>query len=312
MLRLIGQKLLLALLLLPLLNFVAFGYALQHPRLNPYTGQSGRLSDLEDPPRYLDYVQNLFQNELGRINSVPISSLVLESTLNSLALVGLALLLIVVLGPLLGYLSISRQQRRITPLGLVITNLGASMPGFFLGVAVISLMIYNTLLTGSRMPLPMSGFGLDQHLILPTLVLAIRPVLQVARVTANLIEHELQQDYFRVARSKGLSWLALQSSHILPNIGAGVINTLGQSARLLVPGLVIVETLFLWPGLGRLLMLSVGLRTDGRPQGQYFANPELLATIALVFGIWLLLADLVTSLLAYRVDPRLRESIQAG
>ena len=308
MFQLVRNKLIISLILLPGLNFLAFLYALHHPRLNPYTGQSGRLTDLDAPPRYLDYLFGLLRGDLGAVNGSPVLGIVQSASLNSLLLLAISLLIIIFAGPILGMLSISRRKQGITAFGLLLTTLGASMPGFFFGVAIIALMVYNTLLTGRSMPLPMSGFGLDKHLVLPVLVLASRPSLQIARITANLIEQELQQDYFQVARSKGLSHWAIYIKHILPNINAALVTGLGQSARLLIPGIIIVETLFLWPGLGRLFMLVVGVRTDGRLQGQYFAHPELLAAITLIFAFWLLLTDMVSSLIAYRLDPRLRDS----
>lgn len=311
MVKLLGRKLALAAILLPALNFIAFTYAVYHPRLNRY-GESQSLALSDEQPSYLAYLSRLFQGDFGTVGTASVNNILTEAIVNSVVLVAIALAFIIVLGPLLGLLSISRRTRRISPLGLIITTLGASMPGFFFGVAIISLMLYNALLNGARMPLPMSGFGLDEHLILPVFVLASRPVLQVARLTANLIESELQQDYIRVAQSKGLGWLGLSFSHILPNISAAVVTTIGQSARLLVPGIIIVETLFIWPGLGRMLMLTIGIRTDGRGAGQYFAHPELLAALTVIFALWLVLSDILTDLTIYRLDPRMRQGVEAA
>jgi ABC-type dipeptide/oligopeptide/nickel transport system permease component len=87
--------------------------------------------------------------------------------------------------------------------------------------------------------------------------------------------------------------------------------TLGQSTRLLISALIIVETLFLWPGIGRLFMLDIGIRTDGRTPFDFFAHPEMLAALTMVFGGLLLLSDLVASIAAYLVDPRQRQAVSA-
>jgi ABC-type dipeptide/oligopeptide/nickel transport system permease component len=86
---------------------------------------------------------------------------------------------------------------------------------------------------------------------------------------------------------------------------APVLVTIGESVRLIVGALVIVEALFIWPGIGRIFLFTVGLRLDARPPGVYFGNPDLLATIVVILGAWLLLADLIASALSYWVDPRL-------
>jgi ABC-type dipeptide/oligopeptide/nickel transport system permease component len=217
-----------------------------------------------------------------------------------------ALAVAIVFGLLLGLLSISPRTKRISPQALIVLAAGSSMPGFLAGGMLLSFMVYQTLYAGNpRTFLPLSGFGLDEHLILPVIVLALQPTMYIAKVTAGLVEHELQQDYIRVARSKGLSWLQLLWLHALPNMIAPVLVTIGESVRLIVGALVIVEALFIWPGIGRIFLFTVGLRLDARPPGVYFGNPDLLATIVVILGAWLLLADLIASALSYWVDPRL-------
>ena len=183
------------------------------------------------------------------------------------------------------------------------------MPGFLFGGLLLSFMIYQTLYAGRpRTLMPISGFGMDEHLILPVLVLALQPMMYIAKITANLLENELQQDYVRVARSKGLSWMRLLWSHALPNMIAPVLLTIGESLRLMVGALVIVEAIFIWPGIGRIFLFTIGLRLDARAPGIYFGNPYLLAAIVVILGALLLAADLMANVLAYRLDPRLAQS----
>jgi peptide/nickel transport system permease protein len=193
--------------------------------------------------------------------------------------------------------------------GLFVLSAGSSMPGFLLGGVLLAGMVYLVFFTESTSTfLPISGYGLDEHLILPVLVLAIQPTLHLAKVVAGLLENELQKDYIQVARSKGLSWQRLLWSHALPNMISPILVTIGESVRLMVGALVIIEAVFIWPGIGRIFLFTIGLRLDARPPGVYFGNPPLLAAIAVVLGAILLLSDLLFSLLAYTADPRLRQA----
>lgn len=308
MTRLLLRKLLLLILLVPLLHLLGFFYASTHPTAN--VAGPGDVPAGANPITYSAYLQQIFNGDLGQVGSAPISEIIITSLKNSLVLLVLTLVIVILVGPLLGYLSISRRTQRVTPLSLAITLAGASLPGFFLGVAIIALMIYGIIRTGSGLPLPLSGYGLDNHLILPVLVLALGPTLQVIRVTANMLENELHQDYVRVAQSKGLSWPAVFWRHTLPNVISAVILAIGRSARSLIGGLIVAESLFLWPGIGRIFTFAIGIRIDGREPLNYYLHPQLLATLAVVFGLGLLLADLFTNLCAYQLDPRLRHDLK--
>ncbi len=313
MARLLGRKLLLILSLLPLLNLLGYQYAVAHPRYNPSVGASlltlGRYSEMGFPS-YVEYVRQLAHGSLGDYKGVPIGEVLKEPVRNSLWLLGIALLASALIGPGLGLASVSRRTLRTRTWALLLYTAGLSMPGFLLGVLAIGAMIYASLQWGpDARILPLSGYGLDEHLILPVLVLASRPTLQVARLTANLLENELQQDYMRVAKSKGLDWARLLWRHAFSNTASAVAVAIGHSSRLLISGLVIVETLFLWPGVGRLLMYDLGIRSDGRADLSFFAHPQLLAALAVVFGAMLLFSDLIASILAYWLDPRQRNPV---
>ena len=303
MFRLILRKLLLIVIFLPVLNVIGFFYAQVHPRL--FFSPSGNNAEVTTAS-YSQYVQGLLHGNLGEIGNQTVAEIIAVPIRNSLTLVGISLVAAVIFGLLLGLLSISPRTKRISPFALIVLSAGSSLPGFLFGGLALSFMIYQTLYAGrSSTLLPISGYGLDEHLILPVLVLILQPTMYIAKVTASLLENELQQDYVRVARSKGLSWLRLLWRHALPNMIAPVLLTIGESLRLMVGALVIVEAIFIWPGIGRIFLFTIGLRLDARPPGVYFGNPYLLATIAVVLGALLLLADLIANVLAYRLDPRL-------
>lgn len=306
MARLIARKFLLILLFLPLLNFVGYTYAQVHPRL--FTSALGNAVTATFEP-YPAYLRGVLAGNLGRVDRVPVAEILSGPVQNSLVLVGFALLTAIVLGLLLGLISVSPRSKRMSTSGLFVLAAGSSMPGFLLGGVLLSIMVYLLFFTDAKRTfLPISGYGLDEHLILPVLVLAIQPTLHLAKVVAGLLENELQKDYIQVARSKGLSWPQLLWSHALPNMMSPILVTIGESVRLMVGALVIIEAVFIWPGIGRIFLFTIGLRLDARPPGVYFGNPPLLAAIAVVLGAILLLADLLFSVLAFSFDPRLSQT----
>lgn len=307
MIRLLIRKLLLMIIILVILNYVAYHYALRHPAVFYYPFSNITDPDAEAPPsQYPAYVRGLLRGDLGRAGGVTVAEVIREPIGASLLLLGTALVVTVSLGLVLGFLSISPHTGRVRPPAALLLAAGSSMPGFVLGAILLSLLVYQLLYAGRGTTLlPISGYGFDRHLILPVIVLAIQPTFHLAKVTAGLLENELQRDYVLVARSKGLGWQQLLGRHAWANVLSPALITMGEAVRLMVGGLVIVEAIFLWPGIGRILLYSLGLRLDAGPPGAFFGNPELIAMLAVILGSWLLIADLVAGLLAYHFDPRL-------
>jgi ABC-type dipeptide/oligopeptide/nickel transport system permease component len=312
--RLLGRKLALIVVLLPLLNAVGFFYAVRFAP-NAIARQYGRIQRSETPsepflPRYQAYLQGVLAGDWGEVQNTPIPKMVATPLKNSLILLLIGFAVTVLLGPLLGLLAISQQTGRIGPRAQLLLTAGSAVPGFFLGSLLIALLLFisRSSLYPWRGPLlPVQGFGIDAHLVLPVLTLATRPVLYIANVTAGLIEHELQQEYVRVALSKGLRWRTALWRHAFPNIVASVTISAGQSLRMLISGLILAEALFDWRGLGRMFLSAIALDERGN-RTLYFLEPQLLALILVCFGAILLLADLIASVIAHLADPRLREA----
>lgn len=311
MIRVATRKLLLFVVLLPLLNALGFAYATSFAPTQ-VRNQFDFMQTREDTPpfttAYPAYIRELLGGSFGAIQFVPLTTIVGEPLRNSLVLLGIGLVGTIVLGPLLGVGAISPRTGRIRSSMQAFLTVGSTVPGFFFGSVLIVLILYLTrwqIYRGPNTVLPVQGFGFDSHLILPVLTLAARPILYVAYLTAGLLENELQQDYVRVARSKGLIWRAQLWRHALPNISASVVTALGQSVRMLVGSLILVEALFSWPGIGRMLLNVLALNEEGIANN-YFLNPALLALLVVILGALLLLADLLASLIATASDPRLR------
>lgn len=306
MLRMIGRKLILMLILIPLLNAVGFFYA-----ITIVQDRSRRVTEFSPLTAYTDYLSGVFSGDLGLVGRVPVAQILQDRLAASLILLGIAITLTAVVGILLGSAIVSRQTRRMRPWGLLLTTAGSSLPGFLLGGVVISIVVYETLYgirsdLGQRLTLiPLSGYGLDSHLILPLIVLATRPVLHIAKITGSLLEDELQKNYIQVAYSKGLRQRAIYWRHAFKNIIAAVSTTIGHSMRYLIGGLLIAEMMFLWPGVGQMFVFTLGQRLGVQSQWQYYGNPPLMAALFVVLGVLLLAADLLASSAAYASDPRL-------
>lgn len=314
MANLIIRKLLLITLLVPLLHVLSFYYVNGHGPSQLRRQYGNLLPEREIrpfEPRYRSYLGGLARGDLGAVQHVPVTTYVVQPIWNSVILFGIALGLGSLFGPLLGVLVVSPRTGRINSLGQMVFTVGSSVPGFFLGTVLITLIVYfaRNVWIGRGMPIPMQGFGLDAHLILPVLTLASRLIFFVAGITAALLEDEMQQEYVRVARSKGLSDRLALLHHALPNIAAPILVTLGQMIPVFLGGLILIEALFDWRGIGWLFLKTIAVNPTGNTSPIYM-SVELVPLIIVGFMLLLLLADLLTGLAAYAVDPRVREAGQ--
>jgi peptide/nickel transport system permease protein len=162
----------------------------------------------------------------------------------------------------------------------------------------------------STAPLPVQGFGWDAHLVLPLLALSVRPTAQIASLSVSLLIGELAQPYIIAARSRGNDWRRIRWRHALRPVLAPIILAVAGSLRLLIGELIVVEWLFAWPGLGRLMALALiaprvaGPRIDDA--SKFFLLPPLVAALLVIFTLMFVLADTVAVLLARATDPHLR------
>lgn len=308
-------------LILPFLllgvNFLGFSYAhiaIQVQRsLNPWGyGGSGAL-DL--PKMYTLYLGNLIHFDLGMLpgGTKPIVEVLGYSLVNSLGLLFIAALVSTFIGLWLGLRSV-----HIDPLGIrnwlnPLTTIGLATPSFFIATLLITAALYYTLFSGkdSNPPIPLSGWGWDEHLIFPLLALSVRPISQIAHSTSVLLFGELSKQYILTARSIGHTWKTIRSKHALRNILSSILTIISASYKFLFAELILVEWIFLWPGLGRLLALclippsTASMGGLGEPS-IYFLNPELLASLLTIYAFFLFLVDSLFQGLILWADPRLQ------
>jgi ABC-type dipeptide/oligopeptide/nickel transport system permease component/ABC-type lipoprotein export system ATPase subunit len=199
------------------------------------------------------------------------------------------------IGVPLGLIPALARRRKFSLLFLVAAIMGVSTPSFFLALLLQILEITFYRRTGITV-LPVGGFGWDRHIVLPALVLAARPIAQVARVSFVALSEVLDADYIRTARAKGLTTRAVVTKHALRNAGVPILTALGTSLRFSLSSLPIVEAIFQWPGMGLLLLSAI------RDQ-----EPELAATLTLILGVFFVVIRVALDYSYRWIDPRLRE-----
>jgi peptide/nickel transport system permease protein/oligopeptide transport system permease protein len=166
---------------------------------------------------------------------------------------------------------------------------GISMPVFWLGLMLV--VVFSIWLHW----LPAGGVGTWKHVVLPAVTLSAFVVAFIARMTRATMLEVLSQDYTTTARSKGLKENVIVIKHALRNALIPIITVVGLQFGLLLGGAVLTETVFAWPGLGRLIVDSILARDYPMIQGAI-----------LTFGLLYVLVNLVVDLLYAYVDPRIR------
>ena len=311
MLRNIIQRFLLIPPALLAINFLGFTYAhfarpLRAKRI-PY------MSFVEDPgplfPEYGNYLRTIFSPELRSITQSGILESIKQATVASLGLLALAMILSLVIGFLLGFRAVKHEPAGIARWLTFVSTSGLAMPSFYIGSLLIVASVSYVVWAGPEtdIPFPIQGFGWDKHLVFPTIALMARPTMQIAQFTAGTLSGELNKQYVRAGRSLGQTWRSIRLKYAMRNIIAPVILTITGSFRLLVWELVVVEWLFAWTGLGRLLAQTLvpPLQTNSA-ETLLFLDPQTVSTVLTVFGGLFLLTDIIASIAVRSVDPRLR------
>ena len=312
MLRYLFKRLLLVVLALAATNFGAFAYAhLARSGVgNPYFAEARRANPLFSA--YGDYFTQFFGGE--GVASVRYGNeflaVMAQATGASLVLLALALVISVVLGYTLGLAGVRKSPPGIRNWLIALSTLGLATPSFFIGsLAVAGILAATIWGPFETRPLPIQGYGLDTHLVLPVLVLCVRPVAQIAHYVAALTAGELGKPYVTAARGKGLTWERATRHHALRNVYAPLIQVVSRTLRLIVGELILVEWLFGWPGLGFLLAetLIPGRMTGSSVEGR-FLDPPLVATVLTILAAFFLLLDTAAAVAVRRLDPRQRGS----
>lgn len=241
------------------------------------------------PVRYIKYIGNLVQGDMG--NSIkdqrPVTTIIAEAYPVTLQLGAAALFITLLLGIPLGVLSAARPNSVADNLVRVFSLAGLSMPVFWTGLVFIVFFSVNLRW------FPVSGMGTWRHMVLPAVTLALPSVAIMARLTRSSVMEVLSEDFVRTARSKGVSNRSILFKHTLRNALIPVITALGLILGQMLGGAVLTETVFSWPGLGRLTVFAIFNRDYVLVQG-------VVLVLALVYVLINLLVDLSYGL----IDPR--------
>ncbi len=313
MVRFILKRLTIIPLAILVAHFIGFTYAhFTGRRAVQMTGQ--RVEPLL--PAYSAYMKDAMQLEFGTLveGEVTVAGVVSKAAAASLGLLGISFALSIVVGLFLGIWAAHYDPPGISWWMSPLSTVGLAMPSFFIGSFLIAASIIYLIQGGpnARLPLPLQGFGWDQHLILPMVVLMARPTVQIAQITANLLSTEFGKQYVTAARSFGHTWANIRRRLAMRNTLTPILLTIAASFRLLIGDLIIVEMLFAWPGLGRLFYV-VMLGGRGLAYRAYipdFLNrsPPLGAALIAILAALFLLVDFGVAILIRRADPRLLTS----
>lgn len=213
----------------------------------------------------------------------------------TLLLMSLATTFELLFGLGLGLLAARRRGTLIDTLTMGVAFLGVSTPSFFLGVLALQFLAFRLGL------FPVGGYGVDpldhlRHAILPALVLASLGAATYARLLRSEVVEVQTQDHVRTARAKGLTPRRILVVHVLRNALPPIVTMIGLSLPGLVAGAVVTESVFGWPGMGRLAMESI-----------YSFDLPMLLGIVLVGAITVQIGNLGAELIVARIDPRVRE-----
>lgn len=264
-----------------------------------------------DAPLYVQYLKwlaNVATGDLGRSyqDGRPVLTVISERLPATLLLAGTALALATLVGVGMGVLSASRRGSWLDRAATFLATAFYSTPAFWLGILLILLFSVGLgWLPSGGMRTPGSTVELGDlagHLALPALALALRDAGLFARVTRAALLEVLAEDYLRTAAAKGLGRPTILLRHALRNALLPVLTLLGMSVPGLLSGAVVIETVFGWPGLGRLAIESALQRN----------YPVILGEVLLVAALALLgslLADLAYSIADPRVGRAGREVV---
>jgi peptide/nickel transport system permease protein len=255
--------------------------------------------DLPLPAQYVLWFSGVLRGDLGRsyTANIPVAQLILERLPATLLLTITALLLALLLSFPLGIIQALREGSLSDSIISTFSSIGISLPTFWLGLLFI--LTFSIRLKW----LPPSGYAEPfeepirflRYLALPALTLAIPLMAMFVRFIRAALLEVIGKDYVRVARAKGLEEQRIALGHVVPNGLIPIIAVIGVQLSRLLGGAIIIEIIFAWPGIGRLLIQAINNRDYATVQG-----------VLLVLGALYVFVSLLTDLVSAAADPRIR------
>jgi len=247
--------------------------------------------DLPWPVQYVSFMQNVFTGELGKSFNyrLPVSELYFQRLPNSLQLALVATMISLLVGIPAGIISAVRVNSLWDNLGKIIALLGLSIPGFWLGLVLI--LVFSVWLRW----LPTSGTGDWRHLIMPAIALGWYFSASLLRLTRSSMLEVMRSEYVKLARLKGLPETVVIAMHAFKNALIPVFTLAGVNLVVMVNAAVIIEVIFAWPGIGRLLY-----------EGIFQRDFPLVQGVVVMAGFMIIGVNLLVDVLYAFIDPRIR------
>ena len=296
------ERLLQALVTLFLLSIIVFGLArltgdpvsLMAPmEATPEDIANIRASlglDKSLPTQYWIFISNALQGDFGQ--SVkwnrPAAEMILERFPATVVLSLSAMLFGLALAIPVGIWSAVRRDTWFDSVGKVIALVGQSMPTFWFGILLILVFALQLHL------LPTSGYGLGAHLLLPTVTLGVFVAASIMRITRSSMLDALQADYVRTARSKGVPQWRMVLVHALKNAAIPIVTITALQGATILRGAVVTETVFAWPGVGKIAIDAV-----------YGRDFPLVQAAVMFMGVVFLAVNILVDLVYVALDPRI-------
>jgi peptide/nickel transport system permease protein len=243
--------------------------------------------------QYARFLARVARGDLGYSyrQGLPVTELIVDRIGATFEVALASLAVAMVLGLALGAAAALRRGSGVDTTAMTIALLGTSMPSFWFGLLLI--IVFGVKLRW----LPVSGYGGLDHLVMPALVLGGFYAAQVSRLTRTSLLEVLAQDYIRTGRAKGLRPRTVVFRHALRNAALPILTVLGLSFGQMLGGAIVVESIFAWPGMGRLAVQAVLGRDFPVVQG-----------VTIVGAAVFLAVNLAVDLLYGWIDPRLRSA----
>lgn len=256
---------------------------------------------LDDPllVQYFNYIGRALQGDLGQSirSGLPVIEEIELRLPRTLLLTFASLIVAGAIGIPLGIAAATRRNSLLDTGSMIVALLGISMPIFWLGLMLMILfaVLIPNWLNLSGPLLPPTGSGTWQHLVMPITALAANSMALQARMTRACMLEVLGQDYIRTARAKGQHERRVIYYHALRNALLPIVTIIGLQFGTLLGGAVLTETVFSWPGIGRLLVDSIGYRD----------YPVIQGTV-LIIAFGFVLTNLLVDILYAYLDPRIQ------
>ncbi|MDR1021008.1 MAG: ABC transporter permease [Synergistaceae bacterium] len=249
--------------------------------------------DLPLTQQYTKFIGELIRGDLGMSyrNNERVASAIKTRFVATIRLTMWAMLLAVAIGLTTGIISASRPNSAFDYGAMFVAVSGVSAPVFWVGLLLLLVFAYNL----NWIPGIGAGNGSWKYLVLPAVTLGVRPAAIIARLTRSCMLEVMSQDYIRTARAKGVKEGVVVIKHALKNAMIPVVTIIGTSVSDLLSGAVLTESIFAWPGLGRLAVEALVNR-----------DFPMIRGVVIVMALTFLVANLIVDISYGFFDPRVR------